>query len=195
MSDGVGRGRPRVVLLTGEPGSGKTGLGLELARALHVPFLARDQVRRGLYLTAGGWGDQTVPPPTAEEAVEAFLRVAEAMIRDGVSCVVEYVVRAAHPEHLDRLTTDADCVVVETWCADAPSRRLARDAADPLLRGEPVEAEAARAERMAQVTREMRREFDLPLLRVCTDDGCDPPLEAIIAFAVGPTTRRAAGWL
>ena len=69
-ASGAGARRPRVVLLTGEPGSGKTGLGLELARALHVPFLARDQVRRGLYLTASS-------APTPEEAVEAFLTIVE----------------------------------------------------------------------------------------------------------------------
>ena len=95
----AGGRRPRVVLLTGEPGSGKTGLGLELARALHVPFLARDQVRRGLHLTAGGWGDEPVAAPTAEEAVEAFLRIIETIVDNDVSCIVEYVVRAAQPEH------------------------------------------------------------------------------------------------
>jgi adenylylsulfate kinase-like enzyme len=82
VTSAVGQ-RPRVVLLTGEPGSGKTELGLELARALHVPFLARDQVRRGLYLTAGGWSDEPVPAPTADEAVEVFLRIAEALVGNG----------------------------------------------------------------------------------------------------------------
>jgi hypothetical protein len=178
MSEGVGGRRPRVVLLTGEPGSGKTGLGLELARALHVPFLARDQVRRGMYLTAG-------VAPSADEAVEVFLRLVEALVGNDVSCVVEYVVRAARPEHLERLTGIADCVVIETWCSDAPSRRRQRDLADPLLAGRPdaAEAEVARAERMARVTEAMQRTFDLPTLRVGTDDGYVPPLEAIVDFA------------
>lgn len=173
--------RPRVVLLTGEPGSGKTGLGLELARALHVPFLARDQVRRGLYLTTGD-------APTAAEAVEVFLRLVEALVGNAVSCVVEYVVRTTQPEHLDRLTAVADVVVVETWCADAPARRKQRDLADPLLAGQPEEAEVERAERMARVTDAMQRTFDLPTLRVCTDLGYDPPLDGVIDFAVARPT-------
>lgn len=181
MTSGVGGRRPRVVLLTGEPGSGKTGLGLELARALHVPFLARDQVRRGMYLTAG-------EAPTAEEAVAVFLQLVEGLVGNGVSCVVEYVVRAAQPEHLDRITANADCVVIETWCADAPARRERRDLADPLLAGQPDEVEQERAERMARVTREMRRQFDLPLLRVCTDDGYDPALDVVMAFVVATAT-------
>jgi hypothetical protein len=180
-ASGAGERRPRVVLLTGEPGSGKTGLGLELARALHVPFLARDQVRRGLYLTSG-------EAPSADEAVQVFLRLVEVMVGDGVSCIVEYVVRAAQPEHLERLTGIADCVVIETWCADAPARRRQRDLADPLLAGQPEEAEQERAERMARVTESMQRSFDLPVLRVRTDDGYDPPLEAVVDFAVARPT-------
>ena len=34
MTAGAGRRRPRVVLLTGEPGSGKTGLGLDAVIAV-----------------------------------------------------------------------------------------------------------------------------------------------------------------
>jgi predicted kinase len=185
---GAGTRRPRVVLLTGEPGSGKTGLGLELARALHVPFLARDQVRRGMYLTIGGWGDEPVPAPTAEEAVEAFLRVAETLTGLGISCIVEYVVRVDRPEDLARITTVADCVVVETWCADAPARRAHRDLENPLLAGQPADAEQERAERMARVTEAMQRSFDLPTLRVCTDSGYVPPLGSIIDFAIARAT-------
>jgi predicted kinase len=180
------------VLLVGEPGSGKTELGLALARALAVPFLSRDQVRRGLYMTAGAWDGAPGHAPTAERAVEAFLTVVETMARLGIGCVVEYVFRAARTE-LKRLTDIADCVVVRTSCADAPARRAGRDGEDELLaRPEVVralghrdaaEAEATRAARMAQVTEEMMTRFPLPLLEVATDDGWDPPLGSVVEFA------------
>ena len=62
--------RPLVVLLVGEPGSGKTTLGRALSEALHLPFLARDQVRRGLFFTAGAWSAAPgeVPPSDEERA-------------------------------------------------------------------------------------------------------------------------------
>ena len=129
------------------------------------------------------------PAPTADEAVEAFLTVVETMAGLGISCVVEYVVRAARPEDFARITAAADCVVVETWCADAAgATRGDATLEDPLLAGQPAEAELDRAERMAQVTGAMRRSFDLPTLRVCTDAGYDPPLEAIAGFAVARPT-------
>jgi len=189
--------RPRVVLLVGEPGSGKTELGIALSKALGVPFLARDQVRRGLYMSAGAWGDAPGPAATARHAADAFLAVVETMARLGISCVVEYVFRSAHPEDLQRLTDVADCVVVRTRCADAATRRARRDAEDALLArpeivralGYPdaAKAEAARAARMRRVTEESMTTFALPVLEVATDDGWVPPCESIVEFA----TRRS----
>jgi hypothetical protein len=170
--------RPRVLLLVCEPGSGKSTLGRALGAALHVPFLARDDVRRGRFLTAGAWDDATA-------ATDAFLDVLETMAGLGITCVAEYVVRAAEPEPLRRITTAADCVVVRTVCADAPSRRARRDCADPLLQRMGADAEVVRATRMQAVTDAMQLDFgDLPTLVVDTTDGYDPPLEAIVAFAL-----------
>ena len=64
MTPSEGRGdRPFVVLLTGEPGSGKTTLGLELSQAMRLPFVSRDQVRGGLFASAGAWTDHPGPVP------------------------------------------------------------------------------------------------------------------------------------
>ena len=74
-----------MVLMVGEPGSGKTGLGTQLARELRIPFVARDDVRTGLYFTAGAWGDRPGPPPPGDEATETFLRLVETLAGLGVS--------------------------------------------------------------------------------------------------------------
>jgi len=187
--------RPRVALLTGEPGSGKSVLGAELSRALRVPFIARDDVRGGLFLTAGAWSAQPRRVPTADEAVEAFLRIVESTVGLGVSCVAEYVVRRGRPGDLRRLAEVADCRVVRTWCRDAPERLARRDAADRLLNLRPVldalgystidAHTSAAVARMRAVTDDMRTDFDLPVLEVNTDDGYEPGLDAVIDFLVG----------
>lgn len=169
--------RPLVVLVTGEPGSGKTTLGVEVARALRMPFLARDDVRGGLYATAG-----EVPP--ADDAVEAFLSIVESMAGLGVSCVAEYVFRDARPGDLDRITGAARCVVIRTRCADAPARRSARDLADPFLQRLPAWDPVETAARMAAVTATMRTNFDLPVLDVTTDAGNDPTLDRIVQWVL-----------
>jgi hypothetical protein len=166
-----------------------------ISRALQVPFLARDDVRRGMYFTRGAWTGRPGPVPTHEEAVDAFLRIVERTTSLGVSCVVEYVVRQADDDALRRLTAAAACVVVLTECGDALRRAARRDRDDRLLNRRPVldalghatidDQLGAGLARMASVARRMRTEFDLPVLRVRTDDGYEPALEAILAFVTG----------
>jgi len=43
--------RPYVVIISGAPGSGRTTLGWELSRRLHVPFISRDDIKTGLHVT------------------------------------------------------------------------------------------------------------------------------------------------
>jgi predicted kinase len=190
----TGERRPTVILMLGEPGSGKTGLGTTLARTLRVPFLARDDVRTGLYFTTGAWGDQPGPPPSRDDATGTFLSLVETMAGLGVSCVAEYVIRDGRPEDLERITRVARCVGVRTWCDDAAARRATREQADPLLRRPPVlaalgyrtidEHVAQATTRMAEVTSLMRTAFDFPVLGVSTDDGYDPSIPEIVEFVV-----------
>src|SRR5689334_3389335 len=159
--------RARVVLLTGEPGSGKTTLGLALSERLRLPFLARDHVRRALWLTSGSL-------PSRKAATDIFLVTVEAIAKLGVSCIVEYVVRATQPEDLERLLAAADCVVVRTSCSDAVARRVTRDRGDD-----------AREAHNRAVSEAMLVDFPVPVLDVRTDEGYDPPLEHVMAWVTG----------
>ena len=184
-------------MVTGEPGSGKSTLGVRLAGALRVPFLSRDQVRGGLLATAGLWSGQLRDAPSREAAVESFAGVVEAMAALGISAVVEFVVtpERVRVEAWRRIEEAARCVVVHTTASGAAARAEARDRVDPglnrpaVLRAlgygsideyltNPVRGELAAA---------MQTDFDLPLLRVATDDGYDPPLEAIVDWVVDRT--------
>ncbi len=182
--------------MLGEPGSGKTRLGTRLARALRVPFLARDDVRGGLYFTRGAWGERPGPVPTGDEAVETFLTLVETLAGLGVSCVAEYVVRDDRPEDLARIAAVADCVGVRTRCDDAAARRSRRERASRLFQRRPVldalgyrtveEHAAAASERMAAVAIQMRTSFDFPILEVDTNDGYAPALGEMVEFVVSP---------
>lgn len=188
--------KPRVVLLTGAPGSGKSALGRELAIRLRLPFIARDDVRGGLLFSAGAWTDRLDRVPPGDEAVEAFLRAVESLLASDVSCIVEYVVRRDRPDHFDRIAEAGDCVVVITSCGDPTSRVRTRTLADPLLSNPAVlDAVAASSieehaevvvERMRTVAEEMRTSFPVPVLTVATDDVADPSLDQVIAFVTAP---------
>jgi tRNA(His) 5'-end guanylyltransferase len=146
-----------------------------------------------MFLTTGAWTDRPGPVPSSDEAVEAFLRTVETMASLGVSCVAEYVVRRHRPTDLERLTAAADCRVVVTHCDDHLERYARRAATDAFLARPAVLAAlghrsleahtAAAVERMRAVSAEMQTEFALPTLRVTTDEGYQPDLDAIVAFA------------
>jgi predicted kinase len=194
------RVRPRIALITGAPGSGKTTLGLALSRALQIPFLARDDVRRGLFFTAGAWSDHPGQVPTSEESAETLLRILERTASLGVSCVVEYVVRQERHDELERITASGDCVVLVTECDRAIERFADRHRGDRLINRQPVldtlcyatieDHTADAVTRMQSVTSQMRTAFDLPVLTVRTDgDGYDPELDEILDFVTAGRAR------
>jgi predicted kinase len=185
------------VLVTGEPGSGKTSLGLQLAGSLRVPFLSRDSVRGGLLATAGLWTDEIRSAPPREAAVEALVQIVETMARLGVSAVLEFLVLPDRREAFERLQAAADCLVIRTRCADAPARADRRDRADPLLTrravldalGHASVDDYLRGPQRDVVRAGMQTEFDLPTLDVRTDDGYDPPLPEIVDWVIERTRR------
>jgi predicted kinase len=182
-------------MVTGEPGSGKTSLALELSEALRVPFLSRDHVRGGLLATAGLWTNQLRDPGPREAAVEALVELVEAAARLGITAVLEFVVTAPRVEALRRIEAAGNCLVVLTVAADASARADRRDRRDPLLNRPDVLGalghgsidDYVRGPQRALVRAEMQSEFELPLLRVATDDGYDPSLDEIVDWIVERT--------
>ncbi len=187
--------------MTGAPGSGKSTLARRLAEALRVPYLARDDVRGGLLYSAGAWTDSLQRVPPGEEAVEVFLTTVEGLLSRGVSCVVEYVVRAHRPDDLERILAAGDCVVLMTSCQDPMARFVQRNQQDRLISNpavleaiglDSVDAHTAvAAQRMRQVESEMLTTFPVPALSVDTTDGLDPDLDTILDFVTRfPGTTR-----
>ncbi len=192
--------RARIVLVTGAPGSGKSTLGAELARSLRIPFVARDDVRGGLFFTDGGWTPNPRRVPNPDEAVETLLQMVETTAGLGVSCIVEYVVRQGRPHDWTRITAAADCVVLLTTCRDAMSRTIHRARNDALLNRRAVldalglasieDHTTAAISRMESVVEEMRTDFDVPMLQVATDQEYQPGLDQIIDFVVSDYRTR-----
>lgn len=183
-------GWPRLIVVSGAPGAGKTTLAHALAEALLCPAICRDQIKDGLVL-----GSTDRSPAADEEATaranEAFFTASELLIGAGVTVVIE----AAFQHRL--------------WVAGLASLiqratvRVIRCSADAALARERIERrlEADRSRREAHADAALLDRLDrgdvsldawaplvlpgVPTLVVDTSDKYVPSLEAVVAFARG----------
>jgi predicted kinase len=187
-------------MVTGEPGSGKTTLARALSDVLRLPFLSRDHIRGGLLATTGLWTNELTDPAPRAAAVDALAVLVETAAGLGVSSVIEFVVTYDRIEAWRRMRAACNGIVVLTVCDGARSRADRRDRADALLhRNEVLAALGHRsvddylhAPARDAIRDGMQTEFELPLLRVATDDGYDPPLSDIVDWIIAQTRAEVS---
>jgi predicted kinase len=78
---------PLLVVVTGAPASGKTGLAERLAEALRIPFIVKDTFKEAMYESIGN-GDQ-LESAVQSAALAILFRVVDAQLEAGVSVVAE----------------------------------------------------------------------------------------------------------
>lgn len=88
---------PFAVLVSGSPGAGKTTLGWELSRRLHVPFLSRDDVKTSLHVTHRS-ADPDEVSRFAGQAFDIFYDTIARLTQVGVSLVAEAAFHAGRSE-------------------------------------------------------------------------------------------------
>ena len=188
MADEVFSCRPRLTVVAGRPGSGKTTLAHALARAIRCPALCRDEFKEGVV--------NSLPPGTPltdaiqRQANDAFFQAVGLLLGHGVTLVAEaafqHKVWAPRLEPL-RGIADTRVIVCSTDPTLARSRHVERGLADP-------ERERFHGDRPVRAARDGQQlpigsydppDLDVPTLVVDTTDGYRPPFESIVWFASG----------
>ena len=111
--------------------------------------------------------------------------------------MLELVVTPERLDALSRLEAAANIVVLVTFARDPGTRAEVRDRSDRFLNRREVLAalglqsidDYLRAPERRKVRAAMRGEFELPTLRVATDDGYDPTLDSIVDWVIDQTRR------
>jgi tRNA uridine 5-carbamoylmethylation protein Kti12 len=166
---------PRIVLVSGAPGSGKTTLGRHLADALSVPHVNKDRIREGLWLT---------DPSIARDGDRIWgiwMSSVRFLLAAGVSVVVDQTLYRGKSDAdlLSQLLPLGRTVNVHTRSLLADSRWRAKLSDDPRWEPEQLRQLFAQAESNAALWTDP---LDLccPRIEVNTTDGYDPTIREVV---------------
>jgi len=183
----MGEALPRLIVVTGRPGAGKTTLAHALGRRVRCPVLCRDEFKEGFVNTTGQIGS---PGDEIGRGIyHLFFNVIEQMLRGRMTLVAEAAFQhKAWAPQLERLRSIAEVrmVLCELPAEVARQRHIDRGLAD-------VDRERFHDDRPVRAARQGQplpiEEYDLPrldvpCLTVDTSNGYRPGLPEIARFVL-----------
>jgi predicted kinase len=179
---------PTLIVVSGPPGSGKTTLAHQIARAVGCPAICRDEIKEGMVHAtpgfSGGAGDDLTM-----RTLPVFFAVIELLLKAGVTTVAE----AAFQDHVwrPRLTPllDLASVRIVHCVVDAElafERILRRSTDDSSRRAHDDAGPADRADYLRRHRGFNRVDLGVPWIEVDTTSGYRPGVAEIAAFAARP---------
>jgi predicted kinase len=109
-------GRPTLVVVTGAPCTGKSGIARPLAGRLSLPLIEKDAIKEQLFDSLG-MGDRDWSKRLSRASFDLLYHFAELSLRAGPGCIVEGNFKPAEEtQHFTDLIESTGCRVAQIYC-------------------------------------------------------------------------------
>jgi predicted kinase len=176
--------KPRCIIVTGRPGSGKTTLAGKLGERLSMPVISRDEIKEGYVNTFGIRHDQ-LPPDTNGLVTELFFDIVNRYLAGNISVVVEAAFQhQVWESRMPRILELARTSIVLCSCDDAVAarRHLQRGLEDPNREYYHGDKHVAYYRKTGEIPADTYAapDFNVPTIRVFTDGEYVPSIDEIV---------------
>lgn len=177
--------KPKCIIVTGRPGSGKTTLAKTLGERLSLPVISRDEIKEGYVNTYGIKHDQ-LPPNTNALVSDFFFHILNLYLANNVSVVIEAAFQHNVWELKMPKIVELSCACIVLCCIDdavAARRHLQRGLENPNREYYHGDRRVAHHRETGEVLSDetyAAPEFDVPTIRVATDEDYVPCIDDLV---------------
>lgn len=178
------KNKPKLVIVTGRPGSGKTTLSKKLGKILYFPVVSRDEIKEG-YVNTFDVKHDKLPKDTNRIATEIFFKNIRLLLSNKVSLVAEaaFQHKIWKPEIIKfKKYSDIIIVYCEVTAKVAAQRHLERGLNNPkreFFHGDKRVSYFKKTGIVLSAGEYKPPAVETPILTVSTLDGYSPKLEQI----------------
>ena len=177
--------KPKCIIVTGRPGSGKNTLAGKLARALWMPLVSRDEIKEGYVNTFGVKHDELGPDANAG-ATGLFFEIVNVYLSRNISIVIEAAFQHSVWEpRIPKILELASAFIILCSIDDsvAARRYLERGLAEPereFYHGDNMVVHYRKTGEVLPYASYTPPKFDLPTIEVSTDGEYSPTIDEVV---------------